>query len=78
MLEAKGIRCGTAENKLVGLKLEMEGHSLIFFRQILNRALNCWPEAPAEWKQLSDMLEHGKILQDYEDPKYASIRREGK
>ena len=35
------------------------------FRTALNRALNCWPEAPAELKELSDMLEHGRILQDY-------------
>lgn len=45
------------------------------FRTILNQALNCRPEAPACWKELSDMLEHGRILQDYHDPKYTPLTR---
>lgn len=32
---------------------------------ILNRALNCWPECPPEWKHLADILQHGAPLVDY-------------
>lgn len=32
---------------------------------ILNRALNCWPECPPEWKHLADILMHGAPLVDY-------------
>lgn len=32
---------------------------------ILNRALNCWPECPPEWKRLADILIHGAPLVDY-------------
>jgi hypothetical protein len=35
------------------------------FTTAMNRALNCWPDAPPELKELADMLNHGKILQDY-------------
>ena len=35
------------------------------FKTILNRALNTWADAPPEWKELSDILEHGQMLQDY-------------
>lgn len=35
------------------------------FTVILNRALNCWPECPPEWKHLADILQHGAPLQDY-------------
>ncbi len=41
------------------------GPSLDAFEKILNRALNCWPDAPSEWKHLIDILMHGKPLQDY-------------
>lgn len=32
---------------------------------ILNRALNCWPDCPPEWKHLADILQHGAALQNY-------------
>lgn len=35
------------------------------FQTILNRALNCWPEAKPEWKHLADIVQHGKPLVDY-------------
>ena len=39
--------------------------SLPSFTKAINRALNTWDDAPAEMKELGDMLTHGKILQDY-------------
>lgn len=32
---------------------------------ILNRALNCWPDASPEWKHLADLIQHGEPLQNY-------------
>jgi hypothetical protein len=34
---------------------------------ILNRALNCWPDCPPEWKHLADIVQHGAPLQNYYD-----------
>jgi hypothetical protein len=35
------------------------------FREMVRRSLNCWPDAHPALKELGDMLEHGRILQDY-------------
>ena len=35
------------------------------FKLMVRRALNTWDDAPQELKELGDMLDHGKILQDY-------------
>lgn len=34
-------------------------------QEIMHRATNLWPDAPPSVKRLSDMVAHGKILQDY-------------
>lgn len=39
--------------------------SLEALRTLVRRGLNCFPEAPPEMKELGDVLDHGKILQDY-------------
>lgn len=57
----------------IGYKIMDDGRILVAippdrqpeFQTILNRALNCWPSAPPEWKALADILQHGKPLQDY-------------
>lgn len=50
-----------------GLRLELDEEATKQLERILNRALNTWPEAPADWKSLADYLMHGKILQPYVD-----------
>jgi hypothetical protein len=35
------------------------------FKELVRRALNCWPDAHPSLKEMGDMLDHGKILQDY-------------
>lgn len=35
------------------------------FERLLNKVLNTWEHAEPEWKELSDRITHGKILQDY-------------
>lgn len=47
------------------LVITIDGGSCKDFTTAMNRALNCWPDAPPELKELADMLNHGKILQDY-------------
>ena len=37
------------------------------FRKVLLRALNTWPDCPTNWKELADLIEHGKVLQEYVD-----------
>lgn len=39
------------------------------FKQLVQRALNCWDDAPKDLKELGDMLTHGKITQDHTPPK---------
>lgn len=36
-------------------------NSLANFNALVNRALNCWDDAPQELKDLGDMLTHGRI-----------------
>jgi hypothetical protein len=50
-----------------GLTLTLDNKAVAELTNLLNRALNTYPEAPADWKGLSDMLVHGKILQLYSD-----------
>lgn len=50
-----------------GLQISLNELETKQFRQILNRALNTWEAAPADWKSVSDLLEHGRILQLYTD-----------
>jgi hypothetical protein len=42
-------------------------NSLANFTQLVNRALNCWDEAPKELKELGDLLTHGRVTQEYRD-----------
>lgn len=42
---------------------------------LLNRALNCFPEAKAEWKHLADILQHGAPLVDYYDQEASTRMR---
>lgn len=37
----------------------------IQFKQLINKALNSFPDAHPALKELGDMLTHGKVLQDY-------------
>lgn len=36
------------------------------FKELVFRATNLWPDAPPEIKRFSDLLLHGKVLQDYD------------
>ena len=47
------------------IQITIPTERIVEFRTILSRALNTWAEAPFEWKELSDIFEHGYPLQDY-------------
>lgn len=36
------------------------------FKILVRRALNTWPDAHPDLKELGDMLDHGRVLQDYQ------------
>lgn len=46
------------------IKIDDE-QSLNNFRTLVNRALNCWDQAPKDLKDLGDILTHGRITQDH-------------
>lgn len=52
-------------NSLQHLRIEVTEESLPNFEQLINRALNCWDSAPAELKELGDMLTHGRVTRDH-------------
>ena len=54
---------GNMPNKL---EIDFEGSSIELFKKLVARALNTWDQAPAELKELGDMLEHGRVTQDYQ------------
>ena len=45
--------------------LEDDSQGITIFKELVNRALNCWPKAPKDLKELGDMLTHGYITQDH-------------
>lgn len=55
----------TSAGLLRSIDIMVEMDSIDAFKKLVDKALNCWDEAPAEIKELGDYLTHGKILQDY-------------
>lgn len=55
-----------SSGNISSLNITLSAESINTFRTILDRALNCWPHCPNEWKELSDMLNHGRVLQNYQ------------
>lgn len=49
-------------NKLV---IMIDNENVQMFKEMVNRALNCWDKAPAELKSFADRLNKGHELQDY-------------
>jgi hypothetical protein len=49
--------------------IEISKEILPQFVGLINRALNCFPDAHPELKELGDLLTEGKVLQDYSSQK---------
>lgn len=47
------------------LAITITDESVGKFKILVDRALNCWPDAPGELKDLGDMLTHGRVTQDH-------------
>jgi RNAse (barnase) inhibitor barstar len=48
------------------MHISVTEESMDNFKQLIDRALNCWDSAPQELKELGDMLTHGRITQPHE------------
>lgn len=46
-------------------------------KELINRALNCWDNAPKKLKDLGDILTHGYITQDHTLKKIGSMNSVG-
>lgn len=51
------------QEKSIDIAIKKE--SIAAFKEMVARACNVWPDAPAEIKEFHDILLHGKPLQDY-------------
>lgn len=47
----------------VSIHVDKEGKEQI--NDLLQRAMNCWPNALPHTKELSDLVRYGKVLQNY-------------
>lgn len=45
--------------------IEVPEELMIPFKQLINKALNTYPDAHPALKEFGDLLTHGKVLQDY-------------
>lgn len=53
------------ENEIAEIHISVTHESLPAFTTLIQRALNCWDSAPAEIKELGDMITHGRVTQDH-------------
>lgn len=63
MIHARVTR--SPEGTLDGIHISVTAESLPNFESLINRGLNCWDSAPAELKELGDMLTHGRVTQNH-------------
>jgi hypothetical protein len=62
------------DGNLIHLNLSINQESLPNFLRLIDRALNCWDNAPQELKELGDMLTHGRITQDHSQSGKSLVR----
>lgn len=53
------------DDTIAEIHISVTADSLPNFQALIDRALNCWDSAPAELKELGDMLTHGYVTQDH-------------
>lgn len=65
-LNIRAIPIFDGDAKIDKLSLHLNSKEAVeSFQKLLNKALNTWEDSPPEWKELSDRLEYGQVLQDY-------------
>jgi hypothetical protein len=45
--------------------ITIDSNLLEQFKDLINRSLNCFPDAHPELKEFGDLITEGKVLQDY-------------
>lgn len=55
----------TPEGEIGELKISVTSESLPDFISLINRALNCWDNAPKDLKDLGDLITHDRVTQDH-------------
>lgn len=53
------------DNSIHLLRIEVTEESLPDFIALINRALNCWDNAPKDLKDLGDLITHDRVTQDH-------------
>lgn len=53
------------DNSIHLLRIEVTEESLPDFISLINRALNCWDNAPKDLKDLGDLITHDRVTQDH-------------
>lgn len=75
MIRVSATRIGNEKSsEITQLRIEVDQESIKSFRQLVDRALNCWDNAPKELKDFGDMLTHGDVTQDHEYKKMNTIQ----
>lgn len=64
-LHTPGNSIEVASHPMYGVQVTIEVRSVEAFKQLVQRGLNTWDEAPPELKAFGDILIHGRVLQDY-------------
>lgn len=55
----------TPSGEIGEIKISVTAESILNFYALINKALNCWDNAPQELKDLGDMVTHGYVTQDH-------------
>lgn len=58
-------RIHRAAEEIDEIHVSVTGGSLPKFVECINRAMNCWADAPKELKDFADILTHGRVTQDH-------------
>jgi hypothetical protein len=45
--------------------INVPAHLVPAFQKMVNKACNCWPDAPPEIKEFADLITSGQVYQDY-------------
>lgn len=56
---------GIADADVAGYEINIDRASVAAFQQMVQRATNLWPDAPAEIKEFADIITNGKPMQNY-------------
>lgn len=59
------IKGSVSEKSVSGFEINVGADSVKVFQELVFRATNLWPDAPAEVKQFADIITCGQPMQNY-------------